>query len=1167
MAIGRISGQMLKANLLRSGTDLAFETNLLVLDVTNSFVGVGTATPSRQLHISGTGALRLPSGTDAQRGTAANGDIRYNSDQGQIEGYVAGAWTDLGSGSKITDEDGNTGIDVERSADQNEIHFFIESVGDVAHIRSDGAIELNNLEIDNQTITGLSTNTDINITPNGTGNVNLNADTIRVGDSSGDITITTNDAVDLILSTNSGTNSGTITINDGVNGDINLTPNGTGEVNITKVDIDAGAIDGTTIGANSAAAGTFTNLTANGTINIDGDGVGDNIDGVIIGANLAASGKFTTIVVNELSSDDSTAIQINEALNVSGAVTASSFDARDGNITNVGDIALDSISADNGTDFDITLADNQANALEIKEAGNSYLNFATTNSSELITAGQAFTVATGKTFTTDTADINGGAIDGTTIGANSAAAGTFTNLTANGTINIDGDGVGDNIDGVIIGANLAAAGTFTTVDTSGNVTVGGNLVVNGVTTTIESTTLQIEDPLLVLAKNNSGGNANTYDQGLLINRGSDTNQAIIWDESADEFAVVATTETGSTAGNIAISAYAPFHASTVTASTVTVAGLSITDNNITGIRSNENLVITPSGTGSVVVNGTTTFNGTVFFGDNNIGDVGDINVDSVSSDNGTDFAFLLDDNQSAALTIKEGSTAYMTFVTTDGSEQITVAKKLLVSNGVTFESNTVDINGGAIDGTTIGANSAAAGTFTNVVLNELSSADSSAIQINDSVNISGTLNAKTLVTNDISSEDSTTIQINDSLNVSGTLTAKTLDVNELFSSDSSAIQISDGLNINGTTVANTFSSSGATLTGGTIDNMVIGGTTRAAGSFTTVDANDNITIGADNKALRIGVSGDLQIAHDGTDTTIDNNTGILKILGASGSSVQINADQTNVDTQISGDTDAELIYVDASADKIGISTATPAYILDIASTDAVRLPSGDTASRPTPATGVIRFNNSSSTYEGSTDGSTWTQFAMGVGGVAAISKVSATGDGSTSTFTGFFASAPESAANVMVYIDNVYQEPTENYTVSSNNITFTSAPHSGARIFALVGFDAGAMTTGGVARTQTDSVAFTSSATAIMTFNATSYRSAELFVTVTDAGNTEYSCMKANVVHDGTTAYISVYGIVNTGSSDSATITASLAGNTVTVSAVSTGGASAATVQYSLQAV
>jgi len=1166
MAIGRISGQMLKANLLRSGTDLAFETNLLVLDVTNSFVGVGTATPSRQLHISGTGALRLPSGTNAQRGTAANGDIRYNSDQGQIEGYVAGAWTDLGSGSTITDADGNTGIDVERSADENQIHFFIESVGDVAHIRSDGAIELNNLEIDNQTITGLTTNGDIALSPNGDGNVNLNADTVRVGDSNANATITTQGTGDLILNTNAGSNSGSITIADGTNGDIDITPNGTGEVNITKVDIGGGEIDGTTIGANSAAAGTFSNLTANGTINIDGDGTGDNIDGVIIGANLAAAGKFTTIVVNELSSDDSTAIQINEALNVSGAVTASAFDARDGNITNVGNIALDSISADNGTDFDITLADNQANALEIKEAGNSYLNFATTNSSELITAGQAFTVAAGKTFTTDTADINGGNIDGTTIGSASAAAGTFTNLTANGTINIDGDGTGDNIDGVIIGANLAAAGTFTTVDTSGNVTVGGNLTVNGVTTTIESTTLQIEDPLLTLAKNNSGGSVNTYDQGLLINRGSATNQFIGWDESDDEFAVFSTSDTGSTSGNINLTAYADFAAKDVYADKFVATGITIEDNNITATQSNDNLVLTPSGTGSVVINGTATFGGAVSFGDNNITNVGDINVDSVSSDNGTDFDILLDDNQATALEIKEGSTAYMTFVTTDAGEQITVAKKLLVSNGVTFESNTVDINGGAIDGTTIGANSAAAGTFTNVVLNELSSADSSAIQINDGVNISGTLNAKTLITNDISSEDSTTIQINDSLNVSGTLTAKTLDVNELFSSDSTAIQISDGVNISGTTTANTFLSSNATLTGGTIDNMVIGGTTRAAGSFTTVDANDNITIGADNKALRIGISGDLQISHNGTDTTIDNNTGILKILGASGSSVQINADQTNVDTQISGDTDAELIYVDASADKIGISTSTPTYILDIASTDALRLPSGDTASRPTPATGVIRFNNSSSTYEGSTDGSTWSQFAMGVGGVAAISKVSATGDGSTSTFTGFFASAPESAANVMVYIDNVYQEPTENYTVSSNNITFTSAPHSGARIFALVGFDAGAMTTGGVARTQTDLVAFTSSATAIMTFNATSYRSAELFVTITDAGNTEYACMKANVVHDGSDAYISVYGIVNTGASDTATLTATLSGGTVTVSAVSTGGASGAAVQYSVQA-
>jgi hypothetical protein len=51
---------------------------------------------------------------------------------------------------------------------------------------------------------------------------------------------------------------------DGTDDNINIaiTPKGTGEVDITKVDIDGGAIDGTAIGANSASTGAFTNVTA-----------------------------------------------------------------------------------------------------------------------------------------------------------------------------------------------------------------------------------------------------------------------------------------------------------------------------------------------------------------------------------------------------------------------------------------------------------------------------------------------------------------------------------------------------------------------------------------------------------------------------------------------------------------------------------------------------------------------------------------------------------------------------------------------------------------------------------------------------------------------------------------------------------------------------------------
>lgn len=54
MAIGKISGQMLKENLERSGVDLAFETDLVYLDVANQRVGIKTTTPTHDLTVNGT---------------------------------------------------------------------------------------------------------------------------------------------------------------------------------------------------------------------------------------------------------------------------------------------------------------------------------------------------------------------------------------------------------------------------------------------------------------------------------------------------------------------------------------------------------------------------------------------------------------------------------------------------------------------------------------------------------------------------------------------------------------------------------------------------------------------------------------------------------------------------------------------------------------------------------------------------------------------------------------------------------------------------------------------------------------------------------------------------------------------------------------------------------
>ena len=54
MAIQRIPGELLQTNLTRSGVDLAFETNLLYLDVTNMRVGIGTSSPGAyKLDVSG----------------------------------------------------------------------------------------------------------------------------------------------------------------------------------------------------------------------------------------------------------------------------------------------------------------------------------------------------------------------------------------------------------------------------------------------------------------------------------------------------------------------------------------------------------------------------------------------------------------------------------------------------------------------------------------------------------------------------------------------------------------------------------------------------------------------------------------------------------------------------------------------------------------------------------------------------------------------------------------------------------------------------------------------------------------------------------------------------------------------------------------------------------
>ena len=69
-----------------------------------------------------------------------------------------------------------------------------------------------------------------------------------------------------------------------------------------------------------------------------------------------------------------------------GAATVDSLSVSDGNITNVGDIALDSISAD-GTSINVAMTDNDDAAFTVKQGSDVYFSASTANSSEAILIG------------------------------------------------------------------------------------------------------------------------------------------------------------------------------------------------------------------------------------------------------------------------------------------------------------------------------------------------------------------------------------------------------------------------------------------------------------------------------------------------------------------------------------------------------------------------------------------------------------------------------------------------------------------------------------------------------------------------------------------------------------------------------------------------------------
>ena len=137
-----------------------------------------------------------------------------------------------GSGSTFTFAATNKGTAIvfaTASDSTNPNILEIQTGGDVV---DDTSPQLGgDLDVNGNKIVSTS-NGNIEIEPNGTGNVILDTDQVDIGGGSETGQISSNGAYDLKLVTNSGTNSGYINIVDGANGNQQIYPNGTGYTEI-----------------------------------------------------------------------------------------------------------------------------------------------------------------------------------------------------------------------------------------------------------------------------------------------------------------------------------------------------------------------------------------------------------------------------------------------------------------------------------------------------------------------------------------------------------------------------------------------------------------------------------------------------------------------------------------------------------------------------------------------------------------------------------------------------------------------------------------------------------------------------------------------------------------------------------------------------------------------
>jgi hypothetical protein len=241
------------------------------------------------------------------------------------------------------------------------------------------------------------------------------------------------------------------------------------------------------------------------------------------------------------------------------------------------------------------------------------------------------------------------------------------------------------------------------------------------------------------------------------------------------------------------------------------------------------------------------------------------------------------------------------------------------------------------------------------------------------------------------------------------------------------------VNIDNITIAdNTIGSSTGNIVVDPSANIVLPDETASAVLYLTADkevqTDANLTYNGTNVQL---LNGNIGVG-DAVANVFVTNEGIQ----GTGTLV-INQDSSDVDFAVNGDTNANIFYIDAGTEtaSFGNATQTTGAIVAFNTNSSILVPVGNSATRPSGVTGMVRFNTTLDSLE-FYDADSW----VSAGTVfTVIDSEVFNGDGSTVAFT---LGSDQTTDSCIVSINGVVQIPVVAYAVSGNVMTFTEAPLS-----------------------------------------------------------------------------------------------------------------------------